>query len=132
MRKLKIILFLGASLIMVVGCTSKKMPCAIANQKPAAPPAWAMMPPSNSLPVAGRNVLGIRDGAGLRRRPNSTENASGIHQDAMPSMIAIILLIILHIWLCRQGGNHFWSESRLNISLLMLDIEHLARGKGLR
>ncbi|HFV9054005.1 hypothetical protein ACVCAN_24680, partial [Escherichia coli] len=27
---------------------------------------------------------------------------------------------------------HFWSESRLNISLLMLDIEHLARGKGLR
>ncbi|HGT7455303.1 TPA: lysis protein, partial [Escherichia coli] len=29
----------------------------------------------------------------------------------MPSMIAIILLIILHIWLCRQGGEHFWSES---------------------
>ncbi|EQA7416389.1 hypothetical protein ACX6WC_005308, partial [Escherichia coli] len=26
----------------------------------------------------------------------------------MPSMIAIILLIILHIWLCRQGGAHFW------------------------
>ncbi|EFH4982649.1 TPA: hypothetical protein P7S87_001241 [Escherichia coli] len=50
----------------------------------------------------------------------------------MPSMIAIILLIILHIWLCRQGDAHFWSESRLNISLLMLDIEHLARGKGLR
>ncbi len=65
-------------------------------------------------------------------RPNSIENASGIHQDAMPSMIAIILLIILHIWLCRQGGAHFWSESRLNISLLMLDIEHFARGKGLR
>ncbi|EOU5990533.1 hypothetical protein ACN989_004048 [Escherichia coli] len=37
----------------------------------------------------------------------------------MPSMIAIILLIILHIWICRQGGDHFWSESRLNISLLM-------------
>ncbi|EFF9351487.1 hypothetical protein GRR23_22420 [Escherichia coli] len=50
----------------------------------------------------------------------------------MPSMIAIILLIILHIWLCRHGDDHFWSESRLNISLLMLDIEHLARGKGLR
>ncbi len=50
----------------------------------------------------------------------------------MPSMIAIILLIILHIWLCRQGGDHFWSESRLNISLLMLEVEHLARGKGLR
>ncbi|HFL4695679.1 TPA: hypothetical protein ACG33O_001234 [Escherichia coli] len=48
----------------------------------------------------------------------------------MPSMIAIILLIILHIWLCRQGGDHFWSESRL--SLLMLEVEHLARGKGLR
>lgn len=47
-------------------------------------------------------------------------------------MIAIILLIILHIWLCGQGDDHFWSESRLNISLLMLDIEHLARGKGLR
>ncbi|MDR6049257.1 hypothetical protein NQD80_26645, partial [Escherichia coli] len=28
--------------------------------------------------------------------------------------------------------DHFWSKSRLNISLLMLDIEHLARGKGLR
>ncbi|MXD33217.1 lysis protein, partial [Escherichia coli] len=25
----------------------------------------------------------------------------------MPSMIAIILLFILHIWLCRQGGDHF-------------------------
>ncbi len=46
-------------------------------------------------------------------------------------MIAIILLIILHIWLCRQGGDHFWSESRLNISLLMLDIEHLAPVKPL-
>ncbi|HCN1312137.1 hypothetical protein U0B09_23095 [Escherichia coli] len=50
----------------------------------------------------------------------------------MPSMIAIILLIILHIWLYRQGDDHFWSESRLNISLLMLEVEHLARGKGLR
>ncbi|MEF5174156.1 hypothetical protein U9Y94_18880 [Escherichia coli] len=50
----------------------------------------------------------------------------------MPSMIAIILLIILHIWLYRQGDDHFWGESRLNISLLMLDIEHLARSKGLR
>ncbi|HDW3394846.1 TPA: lysis protein, partial [Escherichia coli] len=30
----------------------------------------------------------------------------------MPSMIEIILLIILHIWFCRQGGDHFWSESR--------------------
>ncbi|HAV7522960.1 TPA: hypothetical protein JLF52_000541 [Escherichia coli] len=50
----------------------------------------------------------------------------------MPSMIAIILLIILHIWLCRQDDDHFWSESRLNISLLMLEVEHMARGKGLR
>ncbi|ELO4883520.1 hypothetical protein [Escherichia coli] len=50
----------------------------------------------------------------------------------MPSMIAIILLIILHIWLCRKGGDHFWSESRLKISLLMLEVEHMARGKGLR
>ncbi|MDO1747216.1 hypothetical protein Q2349_26910, partial [Escherichia coli] len=29
-------------------------------------------------------------------------------------------------------SDHFWSESRLNISLLMLEVEHLARGKGLR
>ncbi|HCJ9225470.1 TPA: hypothetical protein NV890_001774 [Escherichia coli] len=50
----------------------------------------------------------------------------------MPSMIAIILLIILHIWLCRKGGDHFWSESRLKISLLMPEVEHMARGKGLR
>lgn len=47
-------------------------------------------------------------------------------------MIAIILLIILHIWLCRQGGDHFCGEYRLNISLLMLEVEHMARGKGLR
>lgn len=47
-------------------------------------------------------------------------------------MIEIILLIILHIWLCRQGGDHFWSKSRLKISLLMLEVEHMARGKGLR
>lgn len=47
-------------------------------------------------------------------------------------MIAIILLIILHIWLCRQGGDYFWSEPRLNVSLLMLEVEHLARSKGLR
>ncbi|EPR9476237.1 hypothetical protein ACU9ZS_004565, partial [Escherichia coli] len=26
----------------------------------------------------------------------------------------------------------FWSESRLNISLLMLEFKHMARGKGLR
>ncbi|EGR70952.1 putative endopeptidase [Escherichia coli O104:H4 str. LB226692] len=70
--------------------------------------------------------------SGIDRITAQVNYASGIHQDAMPSMIAIILLIILHIWLCRQGGDHFWSESRFNISLLMLDIEHLARGKGLR
>ncbi|MHC9320429.1 hypothetical protein ACYZFR_06180, partial [Escherichia coli] len=33
---------------------------------------------------------------------------------------------------CRQGGAYFWSESRLNISLLMLEFKHMARGKGLR
>ncbi|ENU2471297.1 lysis protein, partial [Escherichia coli] len=30
------------------------------------------------------------------------------------------------------GGDHFWSETRLNISLLMLEVKHMARGKGLR
>ncbi|WP_252322338.1 hypothetical protein [Escherichia coli] len=43
----------------------------------------------------------------------------------MPSMIAIILLIILHIWLCRQGGDHFWSKSRLNISMFLTCFAHL-------
>ncbi|EFB3705053.1 hypothetical protein ABZO80_002940 [Escherichia coli] len=50
----------------------------------------------------------------------------------MPSMIAIILLIILHIRPCRQSGDYFWSGFRLNISLLMFEVKHLARGKGLR
>ncbi|MDF7728189.1 hypothetical protein PUR50_24030, partial [Enterobacter hormaechei subsp. steigerwaltii] len=29
----------------------------------------------------------------------------------MPSMIAIILLIILHIWLCRQGGAQYQASA---------------------
>ncbi|EFC4093238.1 TPA: hypothetical protein HMM47_15445 [Escherichia coli] len=48
MRKLKMMLF-GASLIMVVGCSSKANVQCQPQQKPPAPPAWAMMPPSNSL-----------------------------------------------------------------------------------
>ncbi|MBB9726216.1 hypothetical protein FSI43_024660 [Escherichia coli] len=48
MRKLKMMLF-GASLIMVVGCSSKANVLCHPQPKPPAPPAWAMMPPSNSL-----------------------------------------------------------------------------------
>ncbi|EEW1528872.1 Rz1 family lipoprotein [Escherichia coli] len=48
MRKLKMMLF-GASLIMVAGCSSKENALCHPQSKPPAPPAWAMMPPSNSL-----------------------------------------------------------------------------------
>ncbi|EDK9685290.1 hypothetical protein AHV83_22570 [Salmonella enterica subsp. enterica serovar Senftenberg] len=48
MRKLRMMLF-GASLIMVVGCSSKENALYHPQPKPPAPPAWAMMPPSNSL-----------------------------------------------------------------------------------
>ncbi|EES4805000.1 hypothetical protein CHS19_000467 [Escherichia coli] len=48
MRKLKMMLF-GASLIMVVGCSSKENALCHPQPKPPAPPTWAMMPPSNSL-----------------------------------------------------------------------------------
>ncbi|HCB1730536.1 TPA: Rz1 family lipoprotein [Citrobacter braakii] len=48
MLKLKMMLF-SVSLIMVVGCSSKESVQCQPQQKPPAPPAWAMMPPSNSL-----------------------------------------------------------------------------------
>lgn len=48
MRKLKMMLF-GVSLIMVVGCSSKENALCQPQPKLPAPPAWAMMPPSNSL-----------------------------------------------------------------------------------
>lgn len=48
MRKLKMMLFCG-SLIMVAGCSSKENALCQPQPKPPAPPAWAMMPPSNSL-----------------------------------------------------------------------------------
>nr|WP_155404798.1 lysis system o-spanin lipoprotein Rz1 [Enterobacter sp. MGH85] len=48
MLKLKMMLF-SASLIMVVGCSSKASVQCQPQPKPPAPPAWAMMPPSNSL-----------------------------------------------------------------------------------
>ncbi|EEZ5291883.1 hypothetical protein DDL85_003733 [Escherichia coli] len=48
MRKLKMMLF-GASLIMVAGCSSKADVQCQPQQKAPAPPAWAMMPPSNYL-----------------------------------------------------------------------------------
>ncbi|WP_413540757.1 lysis system o-spanin lipoprotein Rz1 [Enterobacter kobei] len=34
---------------MVVGCSSKASVQCLPQPKPPAPPAWAMMPPSNSL-----------------------------------------------------------------------------------
>ncbi|EHG7532460.1 hypothetical protein J5Y36_004717, partial [Escherichia albertii] len=43
MRKLKMMLF-GASLIMVVGCSSKANVLCHPQPKPPTPPAWAMMP----------------------------------------------------------------------------------------
>ncbi|MFS9419122.1 lysis system o-spanin lipoprotein Rz1 [Citrobacter sp. C411] len=48
MRKLKMMLC-SASLIMVVGCSSKAGVQCQPQPTPPAPPAWAMMPPSNSL-----------------------------------------------------------------------------------
>ncbi|HEG1825680.1 TPA: Rz1 family lipoprotein [Enterobacter cloacae] len=48
MQKLKMMLF-STSLIMVVGCSSKADVLCQPQLKPPAPPAWAMMPPSNSL-----------------------------------------------------------------------------------
>ncbi|MFT1010958.1 lysis system o-spanin lipoprotein Rz1 [Enterobacter hormaechei] len=48
MPKLKMTL-LSASLIMVAGCSSKVDVQCRPQPKPPAPPAWAMMPPSNSL-----------------------------------------------------------------------------------
>ncbi|EFH3428565.1 hypothetical protein GRO86_13710 [Escherichia coli] len=48
MQKLKMMLC-SASLIMVVGCSSKASAQCQPQPKPPAPPAWAMMPPSNSL-----------------------------------------------------------------------------------
>ncbi len=47
-EKAEMMLF-GASLIMVVGCSSKANVLCHPQPKPPAPPAWAMMPPSNSL-----------------------------------------------------------------------------------
>ncbi|ECQ9522581.1 hypothetical protein NOR17_002786 [Salmonella enterica] len=48
MLRLRTIL-LSASLIMVAGCSSKESVQCQPQPKPPAPPAWAMMPPSNSL-----------------------------------------------------------------------------------
>ncbi|MEB0951621.1 lysis system o-spanin lipoprotein Rz1 [Citrobacter sedlakii] len=48
MQKLKMTLF-SASLIMVAGCSSKASVQCQPQPKPPAPPAWAMMSPSNSL-----------------------------------------------------------------------------------
>ncbi|MCS2155485.1 lysis system o-spanin lipoprotein Rz1 [Scandinavium sp. H11S7] len=48
MPKLRMMLF-SASLIMVAGCSSRASVQCQPQPKPPAPPAWAMMPPSNSL-----------------------------------------------------------------------------------
>ncbi|MBY7249222.1 lysis system o-spanin lipoprotein Rz1 [Enterobacter roggenkampii] len=47
MRMLRMLLC-SASLIMVAGCSSKESVQCQPQPRPA-PPAWAMMPPSNSL-----------------------------------------------------------------------------------
>ncbi|MBV7133652.1 hypothetical protein HEC73_21670 [Escherichia coli] len=56
MRKLKMMLF-GVSLIMVDGCSSKADVQCQPQQKAPAPPAWAMMPPSNSLELLDETFL---------------------------------------------------------------------------
>ncbi|EIV2906653.1 Rz1 family lipoprotein [Citrobacter braakii] len=48
MRMLRMLLC-SASLIMVVGCSSKESVQCLPQPKLPSPPAWAMMPPSNSL-----------------------------------------------------------------------------------
>ncbi|MCU6387762.1 Rz1 family lipoprotein [Enterobacter quasiroggenkampii] len=48
MRRLKMMLC-SAGLIMVAGCSSKESVQCQPQPKPSAPPAWARMPPSNSL-----------------------------------------------------------------------------------
>ncbi len=60
MRELKMKLCVLMLPLVVSACGSTP-PAPVPCVKPPAPPAWVMMPPSNS-PVAGRNVLGIRDG----------------------------------------------------------------------
>ncbi|HDR2543470.1 TPA: Rz1 family lipoprotein [Enterobacter mori] len=56
MQKLKMTLF-SASLIMVVGCSSKAGVQCLPQPKPPSPPAWAMMPPSNSLTLLDETFL---------------------------------------------------------------------------
>ncbi|MCD2461732.1 lysis system o-spanin lipoprotein Rz1 [Enterobacter cloacae complex sp. 2021EL-01261] len=48
MQKLKMMIC-SASLIMAAGCSSRAAVQCQPQPKPPAPPAWAMMPPSNSL-----------------------------------------------------------------------------------
>nr|WP_318013138.1 lysis system o-spanin lipoprotein Rz1 [Pectobacterium versatile] len=48
MRTLRMLLCC-ASLMLVAGCSSKASVQCQPQPKPPAPPAWAMMPPSNSL-----------------------------------------------------------------------------------
>ncbi|HBZ8706031.1 TPA: hypothetical protein MNF94_002990 [Citrobacter freundii] len=47
----------SASLIMVAGCSSKESVQCLPQPKPPAPPAWAMMPPSNSLQLLDETFL---------------------------------------------------------------------------
>nr|WP_251120436.1 lysis system o-spanin lipoprotein Rz1 [Escherichia coli] len=56
MQKLKMMLF-SAGLIMVAGCSSKESVQCQPQPKPPAPPAWAMMPPSNSLQLLDETFL---------------------------------------------------------------------------
>ncbi|MBB6931891.1 hypothetical protein HEO07_019410 [Escherichia coli] len=68
MRKLKMMLS-GAGLIMVAGCSSKADVQCQPQQKPPAPPAWAMMPPSNSLQLLDETFSVSGMGSSATRHP---------------------------------------------------------------
>nr|DAV37436.1 MAG TPA: hypothetical protein [Caudoviricetes sp.] len=44
----------------------------------------------------------------------------------------LMLFILLSIWLCRLPEKSGWFKASHNISMLALEDEHPARGKGLR
>ncbi|WP_146745463.1 lysis system o-spanin lipoprotein Rz1 [Pseudocitrobacter sp. RIT415] len=68
MLKLKTML-LSASLIMVAGCSSKADVQCLPQPKPPAPPAWAMMPPSNSLQLLDETFSVSETGSSVTKHP---------------------------------------------------------------
>ncbi|CDQ53004.1 unnamed protein product [Klebsiella pneumoniae] len=50
----------------------------------------------------------------------------------MPEVTMLILFILLSIWLCRLSEKPGWFKVSHIISMLALEDEHPARGKGLR